>query len=162
MHTALQLDRASRARRFQMRHILHAAVVCMLAVLCSCASDGRPDPKQTVQGLFAAMRSSDSTYIMTHVDFARAVSTLDETFEIDSSAASADPSKGLLGAMTGEGILRARWLDNQIVLGSATVAGDTAWVEVSFIDRLTRVQYYNKMRLDFRTDRWVINSFRTL
>ena len=30
------------------------------------------------------------------------------------------------------------------------------------LDVSGRVQYYNKMRLDFRRDRWVINSFRTL
>lgn len=134
----------------------------LLAGVYGCASDNRPDPKQTVKDLFTAMRNSDSTYITQHVDFVRAAGTLGEDLMTDSSAPVVDPSMGLLAAMTGDGKLRARWLENQIVLGGATVSGDTAWVEVSFIDRLTRVQYYNKMRLDFRTDHWVINAFKTL
>ena len=68
----------------------------------------------------------------------------------------------LLGALTGEGVLKTRWLQDQIVLGKSWVRGDTALVEVSFIDRLTHMQYYNKMRLEFRGDRWVVTQFKTL
>lgn len=138
------------------------SLATLLFGVVGCASDNRPDPRDTVKDLFTAMRNSDSTYLSQHIDFGRAAGTLDEDFMIDSAAPAGDPSQGLLSAMTGEGKLRARWLENQIVLGRASVSGDTAWVEVSFIDRLTRVQYYNKMRLDFRSDHWVINSFRTL
>lgn len=138
-----------------------ASAILFLGVV-GCASDKRPDPRDTVKDLFTAMRNSDSTYLSQHIDFGQAAGTLEEDFMIDSTAPAGDSSQGLLSAMTGEGKLRARWLENQIVLGRATVSGDTAWVEVSFIDRLTRVQYYNKMRLDFRRDHWVINSFRTL
>lgn len=134
----------------------------LLAGVYGCASDHRPDPKQTVKDLFTAMRNSDSTYISQHVDFVRAAGTLGEDLMTDSTLPAGDPSMGLLAAMTGDGKLRTRWLENQIVLGAATVSSDTAWVEVSFIDRLTRVQYYNKMRLDFRSDRWVVNAFKTL
>lgn len=110
--------------------------------------------------MFAAIRESDSLYLSQHVDMNLAAATLGEELPPDSTVA--DQSRALLSALTGEGRLRKRWLENQIVLGGAQEIGDTAWVEVSFIDRLTRVQYYNKMRLDFRRDRWVINSFRTL
>jgi hypothetical protein len=143
-------------------YIRAVSITALLLGVVGCASDNRPDPRDTVKELFTAMRNSDSTYLSQHIDFGRAVGTLDEEFMIDSVTPEGDPSQGLLSAMTGEGKLRARWLENQIVLGRATVSGDTAWVEVSFIDRLTRVQYYNKMRLDFRRDHWVINSFRTL
>ncbi len=141
---------------------LYMTASCLMALVVGCASGGRPDPKETVRGLFAAMQKSDSTYIIQHIDFALAAGTLEETFAVDSTSGNNDPTVALLGALTGEGVLRKRWLENQIVLGGATISGDTAWVEVSFIDRLTRVQYYNKMRLDFRTDHWVINAFRTL
>lgn len=133
--------------------------VTTVLLLAGCAADSRPDPKETVKGLFNAMHNSDTAYISLHIDLPLAVATLGEELPMDSTT---DPSRGLLHALTGEGKLRKRWLENQIVLGASTVSGDTAWVEVSFIDRLTRVQYYNKMRLDYRTDHWVINSFRTL
>lgn len=132
----------------------------LLAALAGCASDNRSDPRDTVKGLFAAMKSSDTLYVTRHVDPAQALTTLGEELAVDSSAP--DPSATLLAQLTGDGKLRERWLDNQIVLGRSFSNTDTAWVEVSFIDKLTRVQYYNRMRLEYRGDRWVINSFRTL
>ena len=142
------------------RSIVGLASVLVLIGLTGCATKSRPDPRETVKGLFTAMRASDTLYLSQNVDLAQAVATLGEELRIDSGAP--DPARALLAQLTGEGKIRERWLDNQIVLGRANSSGDTAWVEVSFIDRLTRVQYYNKMRLDFRGDRWVINSFRTL
>jgi hypothetical protein len=139
-------------------YALFPAVV--VAVLAGCASDNRPDPRETVKGLFAAMKSSDTLYVAKHVDLAQAVTTLGEDLPLDSGVS--DAAGALLGQLTGNGKLRERWLENQIVLGRSLTSNDTAWVEVSFIDKLTRVQYYNKMRLEYRGDRWVINSFRTL
>ncbi len=130
------------------------------AVLAGCVSDNRPDPRDTVKGLFAAMKSYDTLYVATHVDLEQAVTTLGEDLPLDSGVS--DAAGALLGQLTGDGKLRERWLENQIVLGRSLTSSDTAWVEVSFIDRLTRVQYYNKMRLEYRGDRWIINSFKTL
>lgn len=129
----------------------------LVASLLGCSSETRPDPRDTVKGLFNAIRASDSLYLSENIDLDQALTTLGE--ELSSAPGTAGD---LLAALTGEGRLRKRWLENQIVLGDAAIQGDTAWVEVSFIDRLTRVQYYNKMRLDYRNGRWIINSFRTL
>lgn len=132
----------------------------VIGTLTACGSGGRPDPRDTVKDLFTAIRGSDSLFLSQHIDMPAASATLEETLAVDS--ATFDTALALLGALTGEGRLRSRWLENQIVLGKSQTMGDTAWVEVSFIDRQTRVQYYNKMRLEYRTNRWVINSFRTL
>ena len=142
------------------RFIPGSAPVLLVVGVLGCMADSRPDPRETIKGLFTAMRASDTLYLSQNVDLVEAVVTLGEELKIDSGAP--DPARALLAQLTGEGTIRERWLDNQIVLGRAHSSGDTAWVEVSFIDRLTRVQYYNKMRLDFRGDHWVINSFRTL
>ena len=145
-----------------MRQLSVLTAVCLSASLVSCAADQRPDPRDTVKGLFTAIQASDSLFLTENIDLARAAATLGEEFGADTTTPTASQPQDLLAALTGEGQLRKRWLDDQIVLGRSTVSGDTAWVEVSFIDRLTRVQYYNKMRLEFRGSRWVINSFRTL
>ena len=145
-----------------MRQLSVMTAVGLLTSLVSCASDQRPDPRDTVKGLFTAIQASDSLFLTESVDLASAVATLGEEFSTDTTTPTASQSQSLLAALTGEGQLRKRWLDDQIVLGRSMVSGDPAWVEVSFIDRLTRVQYYNKMRLEFRNSRWVINSFRTL
>ena len=141
-------------------------IVLLMLMLASCAGDGRPEPKSAVLGLFAAMQKSDSASVQSFVDLKSAVSTVAKELpkiRTDDSLAVPDSAAWLLGQMTGDGRLRARWLeDNQIVIGRTESRGDTAVVEVSFLDRVTRVQYYNKMQLVYRVDHWVITKFRTL
>lgn len=135
------------------------------AVAGGCGED-RPNPKNTVKDLFTAMQNSDSAAVRALVDLESVAPTvlgeLPEIRPVDSLTVP-DTTAWLLGQMTGDGRLRQRWLtDNQIVLGDTEISGDSALVEVSFLDRVTRVQYYNKMRLVYRGDRWVITQFRTM
>jgi hypothetical protein len=136
-------------------------LVSALAVTLAggCSGPTRPDPRDTVKELFAAINKSDSLYLTTNIDLERAAASIPDDLTIDPAAGGAS---SLLGALTGEGHLRKRWLGDQIVVGDSQEAADTAFVEVSFIDRVTRVQYYNKMRLEYRVDHWAITSFKTL
>jgi hypothetical protein len=135
----------------------------LLWLFGACCARGRPDPKDTLKGMFAAMEGSDSLSLVAQIDLASAAQSV--RGDLDSATATGGrPDWGglLLASLTGEGRLRKRWLENQIVLGESQVLGDSALVEVSFLDRLTRVQYYNKMRLVYRDGRWVVTSFRTM
>lgn len=138
-----------------------AIVITTLVALsvAACSGAKRPDPRDTVKELFPAISKSDSLYLTTNVDLERAAASIPDDLTIDPAAGGAAT---LLKALTGDGHLRKRWLGDQIVVGESEVAGDTSHVEVSFIDRVTRVQYYNKMRLEFRDDHWVITSFKTM
>lgn len=140
-----------------MRAFVSSALLAM--IVYACGGPSRPDPRTTVKDFFAAMQNSDTLYLNSSVDLAKAASTIPDDLAPDSLSPGA---QSLLGALTGEGHLRKRWLSNQIVVGRSQQSGDSAWVEVSFIDRLTRVQYYNKMLLEFRGDHWMITSFKTL
>ena len=141
-------------------------VVIILMALWGCSGGNRPEPKSSVLDLFTAMRESDSGAVRTLVDLNSAVVSVAGELPkpaADDSLAVPDSAAWLLGQMTGEGRLRKRWLDdNQIVIGRTESRGDTAFVEVSFLDRVTRMQYYNKMRLEFRGGGWVITKFRTM
>lgn len=151
----------------QDKRIIRVTAVLLLALIAVAGcGESRPDPKSTVKNLFAAMQNSDSAAVRSLVDLRSVAPTilgeLPEIRPVDSLTAP-DTTAWLLGQMTGNGRLRQRWLtDNQIVLGDTEVSGDTALVEVSFLDRVTRVQYYNKMRLVFSGDRWIITQFRTM
>jgi len=116
--------------------------------------------------MFDAMRTSDSVALAANVDLGAAAHDLRAELvgpESDTTDPSLDWDGLLLKQLTGDGHLRKRWLDdNQIVLGRSEVTGDSALVEVSFLDRVTRVQYYNKMRLHFRREHWVVTDFRTM
>lgn len=137
------------------------AVVAALVMACAtgCSSPTRPDPRNTIKELFPAISKSDSLYLTTNIDLESAAASIPDDLSIDPSAGGAAT---LLKALTGDGHLRKRWLGDQIVVGESQVMGDTSHVEVSFIDRVTRVQYYNKMRLEYRGDHWVITAFKTM
>jgi len=155
------------ARIFSLRSAARLALLLSAAIaLASCSHTARPDPKETIKNMFEAMRLSDSVSLAANIDLLSAARGMQGEFSTavtDSATAQPDTAARLLSAMVGEGELRQRWLtDNQIVIGRSEISGDTALVEVSFIDRITRVQYYNKMRLVFRSERWVLTDFHTL
>ena len=111
------------------------------------------------------MRTSDSTFLLKHVDLENIGLKLRTELlipAIDTTEVEPIWADRLLASLTGEGTIRERWLAHQIVLGRHEVAGDTALVEVSFIDRVTHMQHYNKMRLVFQDSVWVITDFRTM
>jgi outer membrane murein-binding lipoprotein Lpp len=144
---------------------LIGAVIALSIGVAGCSSGSRPDPKDAVKAMFDAMRTSDSVTLASVVDLSAASHDLRSELAgaAGDTAANQEWDKLLLKEMTGEGVIRQRWLnDNQVVLGRSEVTGDSALVEVSFLDRVTRVQYYNKMRLHFRDGHWVVTDFRTM
>jgi hypothetical protein len=141
-------------------------IVLIVTGFASCSHNARPDPKETIKYMFEAMQQSDSVSLEQNVDLESAARGMERDLGpavADSTGATIDPGKRLLSAMVGDGDLRKRWLtENQIVVGRTETMGDTALVEVSFIDKITRVQYYNKMRLIWRNGRWIVTDFHTL
>ncbi len=141
-------------------------IALLTVAIASCSHNARPEPKETIKMLFEAMRQSDSVSLAQNIDLTSAARGMERDLGAavaDSNGAQPDMGARLLSSLVGEGGLRKRWLDdNQIVLGRTDTQGDTALVEVSFIDKITRVQYYNKMRLVWRNERWIVTDFQTM
>ena len=145
--------------------LLLAIMIPSVMFFTGCSPQGRPDPKDAIKNMFDAMRTSDSVALAANVDLGAAAHDLRSELAGPGGDTSAvlDWEGLLLNQLTGEGELRKRWLlDNQIVLGRSEVTADSALVEISFLDRVTRIQYYNKMRLHFRRGHWVVTDFRTM
>ncbi len=68
----------------------------------------------------------------------------------------------ILDDLTEEGVTKTRWFSMQRVMGQSEIQGDTAFVEISFIDKQSNVQYYNKFGLHKVDGRWKIYSFKTI
>ncbi|MBD3218360.1 MAG: hypothetical protein GF310_08790 [candidate division Zixibacteria bacterium] len=60
------------------------------------------------------------------------------------------------------GKVRRLWTQKQIIVGDSEVRGDTAYVEVSFVDREDNTHFYNKMGLKRTQDGWRIFAFKLL
>jgi hypothetical protein len=134
------------------------AVVFGLVVLgCS----GKPNPKNTIMDLFTALHADDTTLVRQSVDLGRAWRSVSPDLKAPEDSLLADImwDERLLTALIDEGKLRTRWIKTQVVIGKTEMFADSANVEVSFIDRDTRVQFYNKMALVFRNGAWKIVAF---
>ena len=68
----------------------------------------------------------------------------------------------ILKDMPDSGLTKTRWFSMQRVVGATEIIGDTAFVEVSFIDKSINLQYYNKFGLHKRDGIWRIYSFKTI
>ena len=68
----------------------------------------------------------------------------------------------ILNDLTDDGLTKTRWFSMQRVIGNTQIKGDTAFVEVSFIDKARSKQYYNKFGLHKKDNSWKIYSFRTI
>jgi hypothetical protein len=60
------------------------------------------------------------------------------------------------------GKVRRIWTQRQIVVGGGEVKGDTALVEISFIDKETGLWSHNKMGLKLTDEGWRIFAFKLL
>ena len=68
----------------------------------------------------------------------------------------------IIGDLTDSGRTKTVWFSLQRVIGEEERHGDTAFVEVSFVNKETGVQYYNKFGLHNLEGSWRIFAFKTV
>lgn len=137
-------------------------LLALLTQLTVC-SGGGDSPKDVVIKLFGAMERDDRAAIAYLLDIPAFMNITDEDYALqrDEPRVFHNP-QDLLDDLTGEGLTKERWFALQRVIGSTEIAGDTAFVEVSFINKERGIQYYNKFGLHKPGNRWKIYSFKTI
>ncbi|MBU1320613.1 MAG: hypothetical protein KKG33_06570 [candidate division Zixibacteria bacterium] len=136
-------------------------LILLTIAAASCSDD--PEPRQTVMHFLQSLRQDTTSY-----DYLSQLLDLDELvkensiYNYDSSLYAAENKVLLVSLLQEGGSVREKWLKNQIIVGSVATLGDTATVEVSFIDKesVPVKQYYNKMGVHRIDDQWKIFSFR--
>ncbi len=132
-------------------------------LLTGCDKHSFDSPRDVVVHLFGAMERDDQSAIIYLVDLPSmmALENEDYALQTDNPRTFHDPQE-ILEDLTGEGLTKRRWFSMQRVIGQTEQRGDSALVEVSFINKETGIQYYNKFGLCKKKDRWMIYSFRTI
>ncbi|MFH1892375.1 MAG: hypothetical protein ABIK83_06790 [Candidatus Zixiibacteriota bacterium] len=136
-------------------------LILLTIAAASCSDD--PEPRQTVMHFLQSLRQDTTSY-----DYLSQLLDLDELvkensiYNYDSSLYAAGNKVLLISLLQEGGSVREKWLKNQIIVGSVATLGDTATVEVSFIDKesVPVKQYYNKMGVHRIDGQWKIFSFR--
>jgi hypothetical protein len=136
-------------------------LILFLFVVISCASD--PEPRDTVRHFLQSLRVDTTGY-----DYLSQLLDLDELvmentiYAYDTTLTLEANKERFVKSLQKGGSVRERWIKNQIILGSTEVLGDTAAVEVSFVDKsaVPVKQYYNKMGVHVVDGSWKIFSLR--
>jgi len=140
------------------------AVLSILMFLgLSCGETG-DSPKEVVVKMFGAMDRDDIAALNDVLDIPALMERGAQDYSLQADTARVFHSpEDLLNDLTGDGKTKRRWFSYQRVMGNTEIKDDTAFVEISFIDKAKSTQYYNKFGLHRdKSGRWIIYSFRTV
>lgn len=131
--------------------------------MISCGGDNRDTPREVVIKLFGAMERNDRPGVEYLLDIPSLMARTTEDYALNSDSARVWHSPDdLLDDLVNDGKTKSRWFAHQRIVGRTEIHDDTAFVEISFIDKTTDTQYYNKFGLHLVEGRWKIYGFRTL
>jgi hypothetical protein len=133
-----------------------ALSLLLLPILLPCCAN-RPDPRTTVKKFIEAVDQSDTTVIGELLDFRALLKESLEGFsEKSKEELLPELRQNVLRDFSGEGITRMTWKNSLLVVGKSEVAGDSATVEVTYINKISGTKDYTKMGLHFIDGRWKI------
>ena len=146
---------------------LHIAALSFLVVALilsmGCSKSGPPDPKSAVISFFGAMEKDDKAGLAHLLDLPELMRNINEDYALqtDSPRVFTNPLD-LLDDLTGEGQTKTRWFALQRIIGDTEVQGETASVEVTFVDKEGSRGYRTKFGLHIKNGKWKIYSFKTI
>ena len=139
---------------------LIALSIVLLSV--SCGSSGPAGPRDAVIELFGAMEKDDQaalahlldlSELMKNSEFDYALKTEDEPRQFTSPIE-------ILEDMTGDGLTKKRWFSLQRIVNQVEMFGETATVEVTFIDKNSSKSYLTKFGVHVVNEKWKIYTFK--
>lgn len=135
---------------------------CCLLLLMACSSSNVSDPKSVVITMFGAMEKDDRATLAHLLDLAELMRNFSEDYALqtDSPRVLTNPEQ-ILDDLTGEGLTKRRWFSLQRIINRVEVTGETATVEVTFVDKQQSKGYRTKFGLHVVNGKWKIYSFKT-
>jgi hypothetical protein len=128
----------------------------LFSILIPCCAN-RPDPRTTVKKFIDAVDQSDTSVIGELLDFRSLFrGSLEGFSEKSKEELIPELRQNVLKDFSGEGVTRMTWKNSLLVVGKSEVAGDSATVEVTYINKLSGTKDYSKMGLHFVDGKWKI------
>lgn len=134
------------------------ALSLFILILAGC---GQAPPDRAVYTFFDAMTQGDANRMAAVLDSAVFLGR-SGALELDTLLPQAgfdERRNRILMELTGGNVKRV-WLSDQVIVGRTQRGGDTAWVEVSFVDPETRRHYLTQFGLRSKLKSWQIFTFR--
>jgi hypothetical protein len=132
-------------------------------ILSGCSSDsGQSGPKQVVIRMFGAMEKNDKGALTRLLDLPTLMNNIREDYALQSDTARTFTSpQQILEDLTDSGLTKTRWFSYQRIINSTEISGETATVEVTFVDKAHSKAYLTKFGLHKVDGKWRIYSFKT-
>ena len=138
-------------------------VVLGLSVLAGCVGPDLNDPRQVVIAMFGAMEKNDQAALAHILDLPELMKTSadDYALQTDNPRTFHDPQE-ILKDLTDDGQTKKLWFSLQRIINNAQIMGETATVEVTFVDKEASKGYRTAFGLHKRNGKWKIYSFQTM
>ncbi len=168
MNSIVLAGKGSKKKSLEGSHIrqlfaIGAALLTVSGAIVGCAGATSQSPRQVVIELFGAMERNDKPVLASVLDLQALMESrqLDYALGLDTPRVFSSPTQ-IFEDLTNDGLTKQTWFKYQRVVGDEEIVGDTAFVEVSFVDKDTGKRTFNKFGVRKMGERWRIFSFRTL
>lgn len=140
-----------------------ASVLLTLVVVFAgaCSGPDMSDPKQVVISFFGAMEKDDKAALVRLLDLAELMKSSqdDYAYQTDEPRVFTDPEQ-VLNDLTGEGETKKTWFGYQRIINAVQIMGESATVEVTFVDKEPSRGYRTFFGLHLKEGKWRIYSFQ--
>jgi len=141
---------------------LTVAVLASAMLLAACGGNDMSDPRRVVISLFGAMEKNDQAALTHLLDIPELMRNSQQDYAIQQENARVftNPEE-ILQDLTGEGETKKVWFSHQRIVANAQITGETATVEVTFVDKAESKGYRTMFGLHLKQGEWRIYSFKT-
>jgi len=120
-----------------------------------------PDPRVVVMDFIEAVNKADTVSINKYLDLDKFTQEKIKEFpEAERQEMFPRAKERIKNNFLGSGFTRLKWKDKMIVVNKEDVYGDSAMVEVTFIDQQTGITEYTKAKLYKKNKNWLIYYIR--
>lgn len=150
--------------KFRMWIAVWATIASLVAGLFGCSgTTEQDDPRKVVISMFGAMEKDDKAALAHLLDLGALMQAGPEDYSLGGGEPRrwTDPEQ-MLNDLTGDGLTKTRWFGYQRIVNDAQVTGETATVEVTFVDKAASRGYRTKFGVHLVNDKWKIYSFKMI
>ena len=135
--------------------------VLAVVIISGCSSVTSEDPKGVVKSFFGAMEKNDKAALAHILDLGELMKTVNDDYalQFDEPRSFYSPEE-ILDDLTGEGLTKKRWFSYQRIINKTEILGETAIVEVTFMDKENSKAYLTNFGLHKVNEKWKIYTFK--
>jgi len=121
------------------------------------------EPREVVIALFGAMEKNDEAALTHVLDIPELMRNSQEDYalQVENARVFTNPEE-VLKDLTGDGETKRVWFALQRIVSNARIMGETASVDVTFVDKAASHGYRTTFGLHLKQGEWRIYSFKTV